>query len=145
MKRPVPEILAREGQPAANEDSPMHTPFNVSSPTVKHGNGQRPVLASGRNLRRLLRGKKAATRARVAAMLVTGEYQLVRPLPTQAARLVGVNPGRVSSALGNVGQRGPRNTTIDRLIAKYGAEAILRGLDRATAPGSSAPTIQAAE
>jgi hypothetical protein len=92
------------------------------------------IPVTGRDLRRLLRGASPTLRACVAADFAVGWRVLVDPLPTQAARLCGVNVSRVSAVLGNVGKRGPRASTIDRVIRKYGAEPLLKGIDRATAP-----------
>ena len=50
------------------------------------------VNASGKNLRRLLRGKPPRTRAQAAAKLVLGGWQFTHPLPAQAARLCQVHP-----------------------------------------------------
>lgn len=63
---------------------------------------------------------------------------LIRPTATQAARFCSVNVGNVSVALGNRGKRGPRDATVDRVIRRFGADALMRGLDRATAPHSVA-------
>jgi hypothetical protein len=48
-----------------------------------------------------------------------------------------VHPSSVTVALGNIGKRGPHHRTLDRL-RRYGANTLMRALDRATAPP---PTI----
>jgi hypothetical protein len=88
----------------------------------------------GRVLQRWLRGQPPHSRAEIAAALVRGEYRLVDPLQVQAARLCDVDPQYVNTALGRNGSRGPHKRTIDRVIKKYGVDALMRGLDRATAP-----------
>lgn len=93
-----------------------------------------PTAASGVLLCRALRGKPPSTRARLAADLVRGKVTLVNLTPSQAARLCTVNVGNVSVALGNRGKRGPRDRTIDKVVRRYGADALMRGLDRATSP-----------
>ena len=93
-----------------------------------------PTAASGVLLRRALRGKTPSARARLAADLVRGKVALVSPTATQAARLCSVNVGNVSVALGNRGNRGPRDRTIDKVVRRYGADALMRGLDRAARP-----------
>jgi hypothetical protein len=97
------------------------------------------VEISGLRLSRLLRGMSVNGRVSVAAKLASGEYVLVGPLsPTQAARLCNVNVGNVSVRLGHRGIRGPRRSTIDRLVKKFGVSALLEGCDRATAPAIAA-------
>ncbi len=92
------------------------------------------TAASGVLLRRALRGKPPSARARLAADFVRGKLALVSPTVSQAARLCAVNVGTVSVALGNKGKHGPREKTVDRLVRRYGADALMRGLDRATSP-----------
>jgi hypothetical protein len=65
---------------------------------------------------------------------VTAEYVLDEPLQAQSAKLCDVDPQYVNVALGRKGSRGPHKKTIDRLIKRYGADALLKGLDRYTAP-----------
>jgi hypothetical protein len=93
----------------------------------------RQTLASGRNLKRLVHGKSARERAKAAAMLVTGEFVYHSPTVAQAARLCGVAASRVHAALGHA-PKPPSDAKIDRMIRKFGADAIMRGLDRYTAP-----------
>jgi hypothetical protein len=97
-------------------------------------NGQVVNVLNGNALRRMLRGKAPGERARIAAQLLQYHVEFVDLSAAQIARLVNVNPGAVSVALGHAGVRGPHTRTIDRLIRRYGADALLRGLDRATAP-----------
>jgi hypothetical protein len=95
-----------------------------------------PVYVTGDALRAALRGKSAPDRARIAARLASGSHILIEPLASQVAKLCNVD-GRT---LGKGGRRGVRPGTIDKVIRKYGLDAILRGCDRAITP-----TMQAAE
>jgi hypothetical protein len=97
-----------------------------------------PHSRSGPALRRLLRSKSPGERARIVAQLIRLNVVFKDLSPAQIARLAEVNQGAVSVALGHAGTRGPRPRTIDRLIHKYGADALLRGIDRITAPHSVA-------
>ena len=81
------------------------------------------VQITGCELRRFLRWATATQRAQVAKGFTLGRYVLVDPLPAQAARLVDIDPGYVSSALGRKGTRGPRPRTIDRVVARFGVRA----------------------
>jgi len=115
----------------------------------KHGQpAVSSIPASGRNLRRLLRGKSSRFRGHVAGKLVTGEYQLVRPLRAQAARLCDVHPSYVGAPYaGRIRAAKPvTDAVIDHLITKHGADAFLRGLDRLTTPANDdTASLQAAE
>jgi hypothetical protein len=92
------------------------------------------LVLTGAELRATLRGKSATYRANLAAELVRGTVVLFDPTPAQAARIVSCNPGGLSVAMGNKGKRGPRDSTVDRAIRRLGPDALMRGLDRATAP-----------
>jgi hypothetical protein len=69
----------------------------------------------------------------VGAKLVTGEFAYVSPTPAQAARIVGTTAQRIHIALGHR-PKPLSDARIDRLIARVGADAIMRALDRYTAP-----------
>jgi hypothetical protein len=94
-----------------------------------------PITA--RELRQLLHGRSNRFRATVAANLVTGNLRPERPSPVQAARLCDVNVGYVTVALGITRKRSPSDETIDRVVEKFGIEALMRGCDRATAPNGN--------
>jgi hypothetical protein len=101
----------------------------------KYNGDATPVQClNGRILARWLRGQPPHSRAEIAATLVRGEYRVADLLQVQAARLCDVDPQYVNTALGRNGSRGPHKRTIDRVIKKYGVDALMRGLDRATAP-----------
>src|SRR5262245_24748304 len=85
------------------------------------------IRASGRNVKKLLHGKTPRERAKVGAKLVTCEFAYVNPTPAQAARIVGTTAQRIHAALGHQ-PKPPSDTKIDRIIARYGADAIMRGL-----------------
>jgi len=93
---------------------------------------------TGRGLSRVLRRRPPAWRARLAAEMVRGGVVIGELTQTQAARLCGVNVGRVSVALGHTGKHGPRERTIDRVVRKYGVGPLMAGCDRATAPAAQA-------
>jgi hypothetical protein len=99
-----------------------------------NGQGSAVKVLRGRVLQRLLRGRTAAERARICAQLLEHKVTFTGLLPAQVARLVGANPGSVCVALGHAGTRGPRRRTLERVIRKYGANALMRELDRITAP-----------
>jgi hypothetical protein len=105
---------------------PLHNP--------SRSNGQVVTFLSGSVLRRLLHGKPTKERARVIAQLVKLNVAVVGLSPAQGARLGRVHPSSVTIALGNAGKRGPHYRTLDRLIRRYGANTLMRALDRATAP-----------
>ncbi len=55
----------------------------------------------------------------------------------QTARLCYVKVEHVTAALGCAVKHGPRNSTIEKinkLVRKFGVEALMAGCDRATAP-----------
>jgi hypothetical protein len=97
--------------------------FTTTSPTI---NG---VRVSGPELRRLLYGASPEERAKIAARIASGEWQPVDLLPAQAGRLCAVHPAYVTAARGRTGRR-----IVDRMIKRFGPEAVFAGLDRATAP-----------
>jgi hypothetical protein len=82
----------------------------------------------------MLHGKTPVERARIVAQLIKYSVEFVDLSPAQIARLANVNPGAVCVALGHAGKRGPHDRTLDRLIRRYGANTLMRALDRATAP-----------
>jgi hypothetical protein len=85
-------------------------------------------------LRRVLRGKSSKERARLVTLLIERKVVFKDLSPAQLARLCEANPGAVSVELGHAGRRGPRDSTLDRLIKKYGPDVLMRAVDRATAP-----------
>ena len=91
-----------------------------------------PVNATtGRDLRKRLRGKPPAERAKVAAILTT--EHIAGLLPSQTARLCKANAASVGKVLG----RAPRRRTdaqLDRFVAQVGIERVWEALDRATQP-----------
>jgi hypothetical protein len=97
-------------------------------------NGQLVTHISGPALRRRLHGKSPQERARLAAQLVRLKVVFADLSPAQVARLTRANPGAVSGALGNAGKRGPRDSTLEHLIKRYGADTLMRAVDRITAP-----------
>ena len=103
-------------------------------------NGQVVNVLNGDALRRYLHGKSEGGRAQLAAHLIRNRVSFSDLSAAQVARLVKANSGNVSRALGRAGTRGAQSRTIDRLAKKYGADTLLKALDRATAP-----TLQAAE
>jgi hypothetical protein len=107
----------------------LRAPHSTSGP-----NGQVVTYLAGPVLCRMLRGKSPQARARLVARLLKLGVTFQNLSAAQLARLCEANPGAVSAALGNVGSRGPRDRTIDHLVKKYGADAIMRAVDRATAP-----------
>jgi hypothetical protein len=106
---------------------------NVSN-TPTRPNGQALNFLSGNALRRYLHGKTAGERARIAARLIDNKVAFADLSPAQVARLVEAHPGSVSVALGHAGTRGPHQRTLDRIVKRYGADTLLRALDRCTAP-----------
>jgi hypothetical protein len=114
-------------------DSPTtYTAFRQSNKS--RPNGHAITFISGPALRRLLRGRSPKERARIAAMLVKHGVAIIELSPVQAARLVGVEPAYLTGPLGHRGSRGPRDKTINHLLKHYGAETLMRAVDRATAP-----------
>jgi hypothetical protein len=97
-------------------------------------NGQDLNYVTGRTLRRILTAKSSAARGRIAARLIKNNVALVDLSPAQVARLVEAYSSDVSVALGRSGTRGPRQRTVDRIVRRYGADALLRALDAYTAP-----------
>jgi hypothetical protein len=97
----------------------------------------------GRHLAYALRGKTAAARARLAATCTVG-IAISHPTDKQRAALFRVSAFRLNRAhSGNKKRNGngrlaehPINADaeVDRLIRKYGADVIMRGLDRYTQP-----------
>jgi hypothetical protein len=92
-----------------------------------------PLLASGRDIKRLLHGMSPSRRAFLAAKLVTGDFAYVSPTVAQAARICRVPASRVHAELGHA-PRPLSDSKVDRMIARYGADTFMRGLDRHTAP-----------
>ena len=76
----------------------------------------------------------------LAANLIAHKVSFSDLSQAQVARLVQVNSGNVSRALGRAGRRGAQQRTLDHLIRRYGTDTLMRALDRATAP-----SMQAAE
>jgi hypothetical protein len=99
-------------------------------------NGQGSVVnvLTGRALRRTLRGKSPKERACLVALLIERKVAFEDLSPAHLARLCGANPGAVSVMLGHAGKRGPRNSTIDRLIKRYGPDTLMRAVERITVP-----------
>jgi hypothetical protein len=102
--------------------------------TVPRANGQPVTYLTGRALRRMTRGKKSKQLAEIAARLLRYGVTFDQLSAAQVCRLVGANPGAVSTALGNAGKRGPRVSTLDRLIKRHGPDVLMKAVDRATAP-----------
>jgi hypothetical protein len=109
-------------------------------------------MISGRRLNRLIRWASATDRALLAYELEQGAIQVLRPTRTQAATLTRASSGYIGAiarlsadertqlargwfSLSRAHNR-RRNTDaeIDRIVAAFGAEAIMAALDRATAP-----------
>ena len=111
----------------------MKIRVNGGAPPVKQ-NGRPLNLLSGATLRRMLHGRAPHERAQLVAQLVGRDVAFVELSAAQIARLVEANPSAVSVAHGHRGTRGPRQRTVDRIVKRYGAEALMKVLDRATAP-----------
>jgi hypothetical protein len=107
---------------------------------VQNGsNGKGPLhLITGTVLRRRLRGLTAAQKARLAAFMLEGDATFTGLSQTQMARLVGVPSNMVGIARGHAGIRGVRQSTVDGLVRKYGADRLMSALDRYTAPAEAA-------
>jgi hypothetical protein len=115
-------------------DSLGATYTSLKQSSKSRPNGQVVHILTGVALRRLLHGKSPQERARIAARLVKYKVALEDLSLAQIARLTEANPGSVSIELGNAGKRGARESTLDRLIRKYGADTLRRAVNRATAP-----------
>jgi hypothetical protein len=105
--------------------------------STANGQGSVVNVLTGRALHRALRGKSPKERACLAALLIERKVALEDLSPAQVARLCGANPGAVSVELGNAGKRGPRDSTLNHLIKRYGANTLMRAVDRATTPMSA--------
>lgn len=92
-----------------------------------------PIHTTGRSLKKLLHGKSAQVRAQTGAKLVRGEFAYDSPTVAQAARIVGTSAQRIHAELGHA-PKPPTDAQIDRLIARLGADRIMKALDRFTAP-----------
>jgi hypothetical protein len=117
----------------------------------------RPKMLTGRRLNRLIKQGSPADRALLAHEIERGTTQIHRPTRAHAAALTQVSPSDIATvarlsederlqlargelSLSDLHRRHRQVLTfderIDRVIAKFGAEAILTGLDRATAPAN---------
>jgi hypothetical protein len=85
--------------------------------------GQVGTAFSGRELKALLRkrGKSRQQRARTTAWLMRLNAQVFDLSAAQFSRLCQANPGAVSIELGHRGKRGPRPSTVNRLLRERGA------------------------
>jgi hypothetical protein len=120
------------GQPITGRQTP-------TAPT------ERPITITGRELRLLLHGKSNKYRAAAAACFVNGTLPTPEHLsPVQAARLCNVNVGYVTASLGCTVKHGPRDSTIEKInkvVRKFGVEALMAGCDRATAPAANGKQV----
>ena len=90
-------------------------------PDYKHMSLTGDFAYSGKALKALLRKKSPQQRARITARLVRLNAQVYDLSATQFGRLCKANPGSVSIELGHRGKRGPRPSTVDRLLREHGA------------------------
>jgi hypothetical protein len=95
------------------------------------------ITITGRELRQLIHGKGNRFRGAAAAQAVIGTVRVESYSPVQAARLFDVNVGYVTAALGTTRKRVPSDEAIDRVVERFGIEALMRGCDRATAPNGN--------
>jgi hypothetical protein len=106
---------------------------------------------TGRQLNQELKSASAVDRARLARKIEQGELQLLRLTRKQATGLAKVSAGYVGTlsrlsadertqlargqlSLSQAHRRRATDVEVDRIIARLGAEVIMAGLDRATAP-----------
>ena len=90
----------------------VNTPL-ASAPAVS------AITITGRQLARELRGKTARERAYLGAQIAAGALDLVKPLASQAAGLVRVNPKRMHRALGHTA-RPPSSVEMINYVGRYG-------------------------
>ena len=106
---------------------------------------------SGRRLNRLTKQATPTDRALIASDLARGAVQILRPTYAQAAALTRVSAGYVATvgrlteeerrqlargqlSLPRLHNRQCSDRALDRLVERYGIEALWRALDRAMAP-----------
>ena len=123
-----------------------------------NGGGSPVKTIDGRSLAKRLKGTTADFRALLAHEMTAGDAALRRLSQPQAAALAGISRSYVStvsraspeqredvkhgrlsiSAIHNGGRHEPVDAKLDRLIARYGADAVMaaadRALDRLTMP-----------
>ena len=93
----------------------------VGLPDFKQMSLTGEFVYSGRSLKALLRGSSPQQRAKIAARLVRLKAQVSDLSAAQFGRLCQANSGAVSVELGHRGKRGPRPSTVDRLLRERGA------------------------
>jgi hypothetical protein len=96
-----------------------------------------PTAITGCELRQLIHGKGNRFRGAAAAAAVRGTLRVESYSPVQAARLFDVGVGYVTAALGSTVKRGPRDSTIEKInkvVRRFGVDALMAGCHRATAP-----------
>jgi len=110
-------------------------------------------VMTGRQLSELIKKASAKDRALIASDLARGVVQVLQPTYAQAAALTHVSASYVATvgrlapeervqlargllSLPRLHNRRRSDAELDRLVKRYGAEALWRALDRATAPSS---------
>jgi hypothetical protein len=129
----VREWFARH-QALQEKEQIMLNSLRPHNRSTSNGQGCVVNVLTGRALRRALRDKSPKERACLVALLIERKVAFEDLSPAQLARLCKANPGTVSIELGHAGRRGPRDSTLDRLIKKYGPDVLMRAVDRITAP-----------
>jgi hypothetical protein len=129
----VREWFARH-QALQEKEQIMLNSLRSHNRSTSNGQGSVVNVLTGRALRRALRGKSPKERACLVALLIERKVAFEDLSPAQLARLCEANPGTVSVMLGHAGKRGPRDSTLNHLIKRYGANTLMRAVDRITAP-----------
>jgi hypothetical protein len=127
-----------------------------TSPRPTDVTPDRPVRTmTGRRLNKLIKWASATDRALLACRFAQGVVQILRPAYRQAAALTRVSASYVAT-VGRLTQeerlqlacgllslprlhhrrQNPSDAELDRVVERYGAEALWRALDRATAPSN---------
>lgn len=141
--------------PKFRQSSNLTSPAPSFTPAREGEKPNHPAQTiTGRRFNRLLKLGSPADRALLAYDLARGEMQILPPTRAQAAGLARIASGyigtvarlsadeRVRLARGELSltrlhhdrQHRVTDAEVDRVVARYGAEAILAALDRLTAP-----------
>ena len=128
--------------------------FVNTSPRLADAPNHSVRAMTRRRLGKILREASATDRALLAYTLVHGAVQLVRPTRVQVAALTKASLGyidtithlsedaRLRVAKGQLSlshlyhRQKPTDAALDHVVERYGAEALWRALDRATATSS---------
>jgi hypothetical protein len=129
----VREWFARH-QALHEKEQIMLNSLHSNNRSGSNGQGLVVNVLTGRALGRALRGKSPKERACLVALLIERKVAFEDLSPAQVARLCKANSGAVSVMLGHAGKRGPRDSTLNHLIKRYGANTLMRAVDRLTAP-----------